>query len=43
VTPQVVDASVAIKSFVDGEPGRAEAIGLLDRTRDAPGAFVAAG
>lgn len=40
MTPQVLDASVAIKWFVAGETGRAEAIELLDRIRDAPSAFV---
>lgn len=40
MTPQVLDASVAIKWFVEGEPGRAEAIDLLDRIRDDPSAFV---
>jgi predicted nucleic acid-binding protein len=40
VTPQVLDASVAIKWFVEDETGRAEAIAVLDRIRDDPGAFV---
>lgn len=40
MTPQVLDASVAIKWFVEGETGRAEAIELLDRIRDDPRAFV---
>jgi len=40
VTPQVLDASVAIKWFVEGETGRADALDLLDRIRDDPSAFV---
>lgn len=40
MTPQILDASVAVKWFVEGEPGRAEAIELLDRIRDDPGPFV---
>lgn len=38
--PLVLDASVAIKWFVEGETGRAEALELLDRIRDDPGPFV---
>ena len=37
---QVLDASVAIKWFVEGETGRSEAIDVLDRIRDDPSAFV---
>jgi predicted nucleic acid-binding protein len=40
VTPQILDASVAVKWFVEGEAGRDEAIELLDRIRDDPSAFV---
>lgn len=40
MTPQVLDASVAIKWFVEDETGRAEAIELLDRIRDDPSAYV---
>jgi predicted nucleic acid-binding protein len=40
MTPQVLDASVAIKWFVEGETGRADAIDLLDRIRDDPSTFV---
>lgn len=40
MTLQVLDASVAIKWFVDGETGRADAIDLLDQIRDDPSAFV---
>lgn len=40
MTPQVLDASVAIKWFVEDETGRPEAIELLDRIRDDPSTFV---
>lgn len=40
MTLQVLDASVAIKWFVEGETGRAEAIELLDGIRDDPSTFV---
>lgn len=40
MTLLIVDASVAIKWFVPGEVGREEALGILDRVRDAPAEFA---
>jgi predicted nucleic acid-binding protein len=40
VTLQILDASIAIKWFLVDEPGRAEALGILDQVRDAPARFA---
>jgi len=40
VSLEILDASVAIKWFVAEEPGRAEALQILDRVRDAPQGFA---
>jgi predicted nucleic acid-binding protein len=40
VSLEILDASVAIKWFVAEEPGRAEALRILDRVRDAPQGFA---
>ncbi|MBM4265600.1 MAG: type II toxin-antitoxin system VapC family toxin [Deltaproteobacteria bacterium] len=40
MTLQVLDASVAIKWFIKDEPGRLEAIRILDDVRDAPERFA---
>ena len=37
---EILDASVAIKWFVAEEPGRTEALQILDRVRDAPQGFA---
>jgi predicted nucleic acid-binding protein len=40
VTLQVLDASVATKWFIANEPGRVEALRLLDDVRDSPSSFA---
>jgi predicted nucleic acid-binding protein len=40
VTLQILDASVALKWFVAGEPGRTEALHILDEVRDEPARFA---
>lgn len=40
MTLLVIDASVAIKWFVSNEPGRIEALRILDRVRDDPSHFA---
>jgi len=40
MTPQILDASVAVKWYAVDEPGRAEALNILEQVQDAPAGFV---